>query len=185
MPRSVAEGVQALVDADRAVDAAEAALAAAKLVKRELQTIELPEIFAQAGEMEVTLPNGAKAKLGTMIEGSLPKVDEKAPQDQQLLQEQARRDAIEWLDANGCTDLMKCEVRAAYAKGDADKARKAAAELQRNDNSAVVKLIEDIHPQTLQAEARRRLTAGKPIPLATLGLVALPAVKLTKKPKET
>lgn len=184
MTRSVAQGIQALVEADRRVDTAEADLKEAKRIKRDLETIELPQIFADAGEVEASLASGAKAKLGTLIEGSLPKVDPKSPESEQMLQEAARKAAIDWLDANDCRDLLKCTVTASYAKGDAEKARKAAAELQRNDNSAVVKLVEDIHAQTLQAEARRRLAAGKAIPLATLGLVALPAVKLTKKPKE-
>lgn len=184
MTLSVAQGIQALVDATIAVDAAEEAWKAAKKIKRDLETVTLPEVFADAGTVESTLPSGAKAKLGTMIEGSLPRVDEKSPTSEQLLQEEARAAAIRWLCDNDCEDLIKSEVRASYAKGDAEQARKLAAEIRRTSNSAVVKLIEDIHPQTLQAEARRRLGAGTAIPLATLGLVALPAVKLTKKPKE-
>lgn len=189
MSDEVTRGIIALVDADRLVDDLEAQLSAANKALYELRTVTLPMIFADADAMEQTVGGegpyaGAKAKVGTMITGSLPRVDEKNDTTPEMVaaKEARRSAAIAWLVENGCEALIKCDVVVKYDKGDADKARKLAADIQRQDNSAHVIVKEDIHPQTLQAEVRRRLLAGKAVPVETLGIVALPAVSLTKKP---
>jgi hypothetical protein len=184
MSDELARGVAALVAAELEVERLEAALKAANKVVYDLETVTLPKMFDDAGEVATTLADGTIAKKGLRITGSLPKVDEDAPVADQMLQEQARKVALAWLMDNDCGPFVKAKVEAIWDKGDSEKARKYAAELQRQDNSVVVKLKEDIHPSTLQAEARRRLGAGKPIPLATLGLVALTAVRITKRPKQ-
>lgn len=180
---TVAEGIAALVDADALVDRLEEQLKAAKKAKYELETITLPNVFADAGEVEATLASGAKAKLGQMITGSLPKVDYDTSPEVQAATIAKREAAIEWADANGWGPLIKCEVRAKWDKGDRDKAI-AAYNALRGDNSVDLHLLEDIHPMTLQSQVRQRIAQGLPVPLETLGVTVLPAVRLTKKPKK-
>ena len=184
MSDEIARGLAALVAAEIEVERLEAALKDANKVVYDLETVTLPKIFDDADQVDATLADGTKAKKGLRITGSLPKVDENSPVEEQLAQEEARKAALTWLMDNDCAPFIKAQVVATWDKGDSEKAARYAAELQRSDNSVVVKLKEDIHPSTLQAEARRRLGAGKPIPLATLGLVALTAVRLTKRPKQ-
>jgi hypothetical protein len=184
MDDKVARGVAALVEADREVSRLEEALKQAKATKRELETQTLISLFDDADVSEIMLPSGAKAKRTTLIEGSLPKPsDKRTPEENEALSRQ-RAEAFAWLIENDCGPLIKCDVVAHFDKGEFEKAKELHDRLRRESNSLDVALVEDIHPMSLQAEVRRRLTAGKEVPTELLGITALPAVRLTKKPKE-
>jgi hypothetical protein len=131
----------------------------------------------------VTLPNGAKAKRTTLIEGSLPKPGPKKSPEENVQLSAKRKEAFDWLIANDCGPLIKCDIVVHHDKGEHETALRMYEEIKRMSNSADVALVEDIHPQTLQAEVRRRLVKGEAVPTELLGITALPAIKLTKKPK--
>jgi len=173
-----------LVEADRAVDAAEEALTKAKANKRRIETETLLALFDEADVNEVTLPNGAKAKRTTLIEGSLPKPGpKKSPEENEQLAQQRRQAFAHIIDVWEVPELIKCDILVHHDKGEYEAALRLFEEIRKLSNSADVALIEDIHPQTLQAEVRRRLVKGEAVPTELLGITALPAVRLTKKPK--
>lgn len=176
------QGVDFLYQAEQDVKRLEEALAEAKAYKRQLETVELPEIFANSDQNEAESTGGAKAKLGMHIEGGLPKIDEKASQEEQAAQAEARAKAIELCASYGWGPLIKSKVSAAWDKGDRDKAL-ALFEQLRKDNSVILSIDEAIHPQTLAAQVKIRLKEGKSVDEAALGLTVLTAVKLTKRPK--
>lgn len=178
------QGVDLLLRSEQEIEKIEEQLSAAKAYHRELATVVLPEVFASADTTEATSTSGAKAKMGMHVEGSLPKVDEKAPEDQQLLQEQAREAAIRLADSYGWGPLIKTKMTAAWDKGDRMKALETFAQLRRQDNSVILKLDESIHPQTLAAQVKRRIKEGKGCDTSTLGVTVLTAVKLTVRPKQ-
>lgn len=183
MSDKLAQGVMELVLAEIEVDRIEALLAAAKKVVLDLERHKLPAIFDDAGEVETTLPDGTKAKKSMRIEGSLPRPDDKETPAQQAAKVELRAKALAWASAAGWDPFIKCKIVTEFDRGDAEKARELAAQLQRDNNSAVVTMTEDIHHSTLKAQARIRILQGKDIPLETLGLTALTAVKITQRPK--
>lgn len=176
------EGVALLADLDRQEQELEALLKATKTLRHQLETETLVAVFDNHEQAECTLTSGVKAKRGFKTTGSLPKVDEKAPFAEQVLQKEARRSAIEIAESYGWGPFIKTTVSATYDKGDQEKATKAYMML-RGDNSAVVDIDETIHPMTLGAQVRIRLREGKKVAMDKLGVTVLPAVLLTKKQK--
>lgn len=182
---SIAQGLAALREAERQVERAEEYLAKAKERVRLLEQVELPALFDEAETYEVELPNGLKGKQKLKVIGSLPKVDPKADHETQVAQARARDLAFDWLSQNGYGPLIKCTVMAEFDKTDRDAAIAMYTEMRAMTNSADVTLKEDIHPQTLGAQMRRRTEEGKDVPLDKLGLSVITVVELTKRPKET
>lgn len=173
-PRTLAEGVAALWAATQAVVAAEANLSLAKAEKERLETQVLPEIFRRERVKDFTHENGAKAKIGTKVVGSLPKAD---------LFPEAREDALAWVVANGYEDTIKVEVKAKWGRGERDRAMLAYEGL-RGDNSATVDLKEDIHPATYASMIHAHIKDGKPADLTMLGVELIQRVSFTTRPRE-
>lgn len=177
------DGVDKLLQAERDIEALEEHLSQAKAYKRELETVLLPDIFDASEQKRAESASGAAALKGLHVEGSLPKVDEKAPAEQQELQRQAREAAIALAEEYGWGPFIKSTVTAAYDKGDRHKALELFNNIRRNDNSVILKIDEGIHAATLGSQAKKRLAEGKSLDSAALGLTILTAVKLTKRPK--
>lgn len=177
------QGVDILLQAEKDVDAIQEQLDLAKAYKRELETQILPDIFGSTEQKRAESASGAAALMGLSVEGSLPKIDEKSPEDQQALQRQAREAALALADEYGWGPLIKSTVTASWDKGDRQKAIDHYNNLRRADNSVVLKIDESIHASTLAAQVKNRLREGKAVDSKTLGLTVLTAVKLTKRPK--
>jgi len=146
------------------MEALNARLKDASAEKNRLETEVLPSLFAEAGLRTIQTTHGATIGLRLIVSGSLPK------------ERDARDAAVAWLAANGCGDLLSCEVTAKWARGDRETALEHFNALRRV-NSAAVTLDEGIHAQTLQAEVRRRIVGGEPVPLDLLGVTALTRAK--------
>lgn len=182
--KALSEGVARLVAAEQDVENAEALLGKAKSHLHMLKTKELVELFDNSDTIEHEIGSGAKAKKGMWIEGSLPKESEKKTDAENAELRIRREAAITWASGAGYDPNIKSTIKVEFDKGDRDKAVALAGELQRTNNAAVVTLTEDIHHSTLKAIVRQRLREGKPTPVETLGITALPAVTLVKRPKE-
>lgn len=178
------QGVDTLLQAEREVEALELQVSDAKAYQYELETSILPDVFGAAEQKEATSNAGAKAIFKNHILGSLPKIDEKSSETEQAIQRAAREAAINKAEEYGWGPLIKTTMTASWDKGDRDKALETARNLRASDNSVVMKVDESIHAQTLAARARERLRQGLGIELSVLGLTCLPAVKLTKRPKQ-
>lgn len=175
------QGVDILLQAERDVDTIQEQLDLAKAYKRELETQILPDIFGASEQKRAESSSGAAALMGLHVEGSLPKVDEKAPEAEQALQRQAREAAIELANDYGWGPLIKSTVTFQWDKGDREKAIETFNNMR--DNSVVKKIDESIHAMTLASQVKNRLREGKAVDTKTLGLTVLTAVKLTKRPK--
>lgn len=177
------QGVDILFQAEVEAEQLEARLKLANAYIHELETKILVEIFDAADQVEATAAqSGAKAKKKLHIEGSLPKVDDKATGAELMEQISRRAAAIALCSSYGWDPLIKTKITAAWDKGDREKAL-ALYEQLRKDNSVILQKDESIHASTLKSMARKRLEEGKSLDPDTLGLTALPAVKLTKRPK--
>jgi hypothetical protein len=181
--RTPAEGVALLAEIDLQETYLEQAAKKLSKVRHELETIKLPELFADAGMAEMTLPDGTKAKSGLDITGSLPKPGDRDTPEEASAKLAMRIAAMEWANANGWGPFIKSSVTAEWDKGDSAKAD-ALVEQLRGDNSVKLKRTDDIHASTLKSQVRDRIKKGLPTPLDILGVTVLPAVLLTKKPKQ-
>lgn len=183
--RTPAEGVAYLIQVEREIKDLEARLKDAKARERKVETELLPALFDVADVVELELPSGAKAKKNLYIEGSLPHAGDKDPPDVAAAKEAKRAAAIEWASSPevGWGEFVKTTVRLEFGKGDQEGAKRVLDFVRGwNDIQPVIKTDEGIHAMTLQSQAKKRLTAGKSLPLDALGLTALTAVKLTKRP---
>ncbi len=183
--RTPAEGVDYLFRVEQEITALEDQLARAKGAKYRLETSVLPELFDNHDEVAVTSSAGVSAKKGLSVTGSLPKVGEKDTPEEAQANLAKREAAIALADtAYGWGPFIKSTVTAAFDKGDRAGALALMEYAQKmNSGQPVTKLEEGIHASTLQAQVRKRIEAGKDVDTEALGITALTAVKLTKRPK--
>ena len=173
MTLSVDQGVAALVAATQEVLELEARLEIAKANKLRLERETLPPIFDLASCKEFLYrPTGQKAKIGTIVTGSLPKASDDNPS--------ARTDAIDYALSIGGEEFVQSIVTASWARGERDKAIAVYNNLRRSDNSAKLGIDETIHHMTLKSWVRRRVAAGQPTNLTALGCDVFSAVTLGK-----
>ena len=169
---SANEELKTQLEVLRAVDERLAQIAdeAADLTARKtlLETVVLPDLFAQAGVTEVKTENGARAKMGLVASGSLPKDDAK------------RKAAIEWLVENGYGEIIEAKVVASWARGDREKAEGLFEQL-KGDNSVKLSLDDSVNHMTLGKLAKERVQQGLEVPLDTLGVNVISRVRFTSK----
>lgn len=154
------------VDERLAQLADEAAALAAQ--KNALETVILPDLFSQAGVTEVRTDSGAKAKMGLVASGSLPKDEAK------------RKQAIAWLVENGYGEIIEAKVVASWSRGDRDKAEGLFEQL-KSDNSVKLSLDDSVNHMTLGKLAKERVQQGLEVPLDTLGVNVISRVRFTSK----
>lgn len=164
---SLADEYEAL---DVSVKGLEEALKAAKARQQEIKTKDMPDAMAQIGSGEWTSEDKrVKVKMDDFVSGSLPKDDEK------------RKAAIEWLEANGGGSLLKTEVQLQFGKSEHNMALDLVARLKEEGHEPIVE--SGVHPQTLASFARERLRKGETIDTEVLGLFTGRVAKITVKDK--
>jgi hypothetical protein len=162
------EAAEELAAINRKIELAAEATTRLNERKGELEKTILPDLFQQAGVKSIKLENGATVTLSIMAEGSLPKDPEK------------RKQALEWLVANGYEDFIEVSVTASFVKGHHSHAVEVYEKL-RTDNQAKVALEEGIHPMTLKSQIKKRVSEGGETPLDLLGIAVFPRARFTKK----
>lgn len=132
------------------VEEAEAKLANLQSQLKQVQEIDLPTAMIEQGMRSFTLKDGSSITI-KKIYGAGITVDN-------------RPAAHRWLDENGHSALIKCEVAVIMGKGKAQ--RDAAQTLMRKlgEQGYSTKLTENVHPQTLKAFAREQLEKGVELP---------------------
>jgi hypothetical protein len=136
--------------------------------RKRLEREVLPDLFAEAGIKALQLADGSRITLSTLAEGSLPKEPDK------------RKEALEWLVANGFENLIECKVTGSWARGDRLKALQEYERLS-GIGSAKTTFDEGINHMILGARIRDRVVAGLPTPLMTLGVAVFQRARFTKK----
>ncbi len=157
------------LDADTRVAHLEEQLREAKATLRDIAENRLPTLLdeAELGQSTITTPAGIIIKVGEIIRGSIPKPNEV--------------EAFQWLEDNNNGALIKRNFSIDFGKGDdkwADKFQRDCAQRKRPLN---IKRKKTVHPQSLQAFVRQRLTDGKPFPMDLFGVFRQRAAKVTMK----
>lgn len=183
--RSPAEGVAYIYEMEQKIEELEGQLAFAKALKRKAETEVVPELFDRADVVKTETEAGVAATKKLYVEGSLPKAGERDTPEEAAEKESRRQRAIAWATANGWGPFIKRSVILAFDKGDEEGAEQVLRFVRgMNSCQPTIKVDEGIHAQTLQSQARKRLEQGLDLPLDDLGLTALTAVKITKRPKK-
>lgn len=132
---------------------------------REITEQQLPDLMASAGVSEFKTKAGVKVKIHDFVRGSLPK------------EEGERKKALTWIEDQGAGDLIKDRVSIEFGRKEHNFAIEVRSILARAGVEFESKM--DVHPQTLAAFARERLSNGESLPLDLLGLYAGRAAKVT------
>ena len=117
---------------------------------------DMVEMMAEAG-VEEFVYSGKKFALKMWIGGVWPKDPEKAQQ------------ATRYLENRGADGLLKTVVTADFGRDQHDRAQEVYDNMR---NYCDPKIKSTVHPMTLRAWARRRLSEGEDIDLESLGLIA-------------
>lgn len=138
-----------------------------------LETETLPDMLKALGMRSLTLDSGGEISLFDIIGVSIT--------------DDNREPAHEWLREHGHGDIIKNNLTLSFGKGEDAYALKITDDLLRMRSEGLVKfgdLIqkEAVHPQTLKAFAKDRLTSGKEFPGELFKLYTGQAVKF-KQPK--
>ncbi len=122
-----------------------------------IRTKELPDVMSELSSSDWTNAAGdRRVKLKDFVSGTLPKEAE------------LRAAAIQWLDDNGGSGLMRTVITLVFGRSEHAKALALAAKLKLDGFDPLVE--SGVHPQTLQAFARERIKKGESVDAEKLGL---------------
>lgn len=128
-----------------------------KRTKRDLDEVSgqhLPEALQEYGLSELTMADGSKISVQTVISASISK--ERQP------------DAHDWLRDHGHADLIKNTVSVTFGRGQDETAKDIVRVLQSNGLDPEQK--EAVHPSTLKAFVKEQIEKGSEIPSETFGI---------------
>jgi hypothetical protein len=145
-----------------AIEQMEAQLSAAKAALQSLRTEKMPELMAELSMPDFTF-NGLEFKLDDFVSGSFPKDPDK------------RKVAVGLLKDYEAEGMIKTEITVEFGKSQHNEALDLFNSLVEKGYTASID--ENIHAQTYQAFARRRLEDGEPIDAVGLGLFTGKVVK--------
>lgn len=133
---------------------------------------DLPDIMGQVGIDHVGVP----------ARGNNPGFDVNVVNDRSAniaagWEPERKREAYDWLEANGHGDLIKSSLRIDFPREKVEEAR-AAAELIENKFGVDVEVSESIHPQTMSAWFRE--ACAKHLPLPPLDLIGARIARVAK-----
>jgi hypothetical protein len=128
-----------------------------KRTKRNLEEISgqlLPAALGEYGLSELTMADGSKLSVQTVVSASISK--ERQP------------DAHDWLRDHGHGDLIKNTVSVTFGRGQDETAKDIVRVLQSNGLDPEQK--EAVHPSTLKAFVKEQIEKGSEIPSETFGI---------------
>lgn len=162
--KQLSQLVRTLRKIEKDIEDAEAHTKALKAEKHRLSVENIPALMDEMGVERLDV-DGVTVERKMIVSASIP-VDRKA-------------EAFAWLRENGCDDIIKNDVTCSFGKG--------------QDNSAknVISILEDagfepstkthVHPSTLKAFVKERVTDGKPIDLDLFGAFISNAAQIKRK----
>lgn len=168
MSRRLNKLIQELWNLDQDIERAEATLNKMRSKRAMLATVDIPEAMTEAGGRDFTTDDHLKCEVSYKIYGSLPSRENP----------DARQAAIDYLKKHDGAELIKSHVDITFAKGDIDAANRTARLIERRirdgsifaESQPVVDINTEVHPMSLQAWGRARITANLPTDMAIVGL---------------
>lgn len=149
------------LEAQMAKNAEEAAKLKAQYTN--VTEIVIPMVMNAVGMSQFVTEDGFSIEVGEKIHANIS--------------EDRNKKAIEWLDEHDCDKLVKRNLLIAFEKEDLDKLQALEADLQ--EQGFQTERTQTVHPRTLAAWVKERLTKGDELDMALFGVHIKPFSKAT------
>jgi regulator of replication initiation timing len=156
--------VRNLRNVEQQIEDAENHLKALKSEKHRLSVENIPQLMDEMGVERLDV-DGVTVERKMIVSASIPA---------------ARKDeAFSWLRENGLDDIIKNDVTCSFGKGEDNIAGDVVGLLQERGFDPKTKT--HVHPSTLKAFVKERVTDGKPIDLDMFGAFISNAAQIRRK----
>ena len=156
--------VRNLRNVEQQIEEAEEHLKALKQEKHKLSVENIPALMDEMGVERLDV-DGVTVERKMIVSASIPA---------------ARKDeAFSWLRDNGLDDIIKNDVTCSFGKGEDNVAGDVVGLLQERGFDPKTKT--HVHPSTLKAFVKERITDGKPIDLDMFGAFISNAAQIRRK----
>ena len=162
--KQLSDLVRALRSVEKQIDDAETHLKTLKQEKHKLSVENIPALMDEMG-MERIDVDGLTVERKMMVHASIP-------QDR-------KEEAFAWLRSNGLDDIIKNDITCSFGKGEDNMAGDVVGMLKERGFDPKTKT--HVHPSTLKAFVKERVTDGKPIDLDMFGAFIANAAQIRRK----
>ncbi len=162
--KQLSQLVRSLRNVEQQIEDAENHIKSLKQEKHRLSVENIPALMDEMGVERLDV-DGLTVERKMIVSASIPK--------------DRKDEAYSWLRENGCDDIIKNDVTCSFGKGQDNSAKNVIAILQDAGFDPATKT--HVHPSTLKAFVRERVTDGKPIDLDMFGAFISNAAQLRRK----
>ena len=162
--KQLSQLVRSLRNVEQQIEDAENHIKSLKQEKHRLSVENIPALMDEMGVERLDV-DGLTVERKMIVSASIPK--------------DRKDEALSWLRENGLDDIIKNDVTCSFGKGQDNSAKNVIAILQDAGFDPATKT--HVHPSTLKAFVRERVTDGKPIDLDMFGAFISNAAQLRRK----
>ena len=162
--KQLSDLVRKLRNVEQEIEDAELNLKALKAEKHKLSVENIPALMDEMGVDRLDV-DGVSVSRKMIVHASIP-------QDR-------KEEAFAWLRENGLDDIIKNDVTCSFGKGEDNVAGDVVGLLQERGFDPKTKT--HVHPSTLKAFVKERVTDGKPIDLDMFGAYINNAAEIRRK----
>tara|TARA_B100001063_G_C16693680_1_gene518487 strand:+ start:457 stop:1014 length:558 start_codon:yes stop_codon:yes gene_type:complete len=162
--KQLSQLVRNLRNVENQIEDTENHIKSLKQEKHRLSVENIPALMDEMGVERLDV-DGLTVERKMIVSASIPK--------------DRKDEAYSWLRENGCDDIIKNDVTCSFGKGQDNSAKNVIAILQDAGFDPATKT--HVHPSTLKAFVRERVTDGKPIDLDMFGAFISNAAQLRRK----
>tara|TARA_Y100000592_G_scaffold99807_1_gene177290 strand:+ start:818 stop:1375 length:558 start_codon:yes stop_codon:yes gene_type:complete len=162
--KQLSQLVRSLRNVEQQIEDAENHIKSLKQEKHRLSVENIPALMDEMGVERIDV-DGLTVERKMIISASIPK--------------DRKDEAFSWLRENGLDDIIKNDVTCSFGKGQDNSAKNVIAILQDAGFDPATKT--HVHPSTLKAFVKERVTDGKPIDLDMFGAFISNAAQLRRK----
>jgi hypothetical protein len=162
--KQLSQLVRSLRNVEQQIEDAENHIKSLKQEKHRLSVENIPALMDEMGVERLDV-DGLTVERKMIVSASIPK--------------DRKDEALSWLRENGLDDIIKNDVTCSFGKGQDNSAKNVIAILQEAGFDPATKT--HVHPSTLKAFVKERITDGKPIDLDMFGAFISNAAQLRRK----
>ena len=162
--KQLSDLVRTLRNVEKQIEDAEIHMKALKAEKHKLSVENIPSLMDEMGVERLDV-DGLTVERKMMVHASIPK--------------DRKDEAFAWLRDNGLDDIIKNDVTCSFGKGEDNMAGDVVGILQEKGFDPQTKT--HVHPSTLKAFVKERVTDGKPIDLDMFGAFIANAAQIRRK----
>jgi len=162
--KQLSQLVRSLRNVEQQIEDAETHLKSLKQEKHRMSVETIPALMDEMGVERLDV-DGVTVERKMMIHASIP-VDRKD-------------EAFAWLRENNLDDIIKNDVTCSFGKGQDNSAKNVVGILEEAGFDPKTKT--HVHPSTLKAFIKERVTEGKPIDLDLFGAFIANAAQIRRK----